>query len=89
MNGRVSDGGVWNRCQLKQLIGENRIGLPISDNLPYHIIGDDAFPLSTRLLKPYPQKSLFFDQNKRIFNYRYLFLYKSSKEVYLKIIFIL
>lgn len=38
MNGRVSDGGVWQRCQLRQLIDDNQIGLPNTIHLPYHII---------------------------------------------------
>lgn len=39
------------------------------EKLPLHIIGDDAFPLSEHLMKPYPQRHL--DHPKRIFNYRF------------------
>ena len=33
-----------------------------------YIVGDDAFPLNTRLMKPYPYRNL--EKEKRIFNYR-------------------
>ena len=43
--------------------------LPGRENpLPYVIVGDEAFPLKTYLLKPYPSRQL--DLSKRIFNYR-------------------
>lgn len=45
---------------------------PISengDNLPYCLVGDEAFPLKTYLLKPYPGKQNA-EHEKRIFNYR-------------------
>eukprot|EP00794_Sanderia_malayensis_P010419 gene10419-11510_t len=34
----------------------------------YHIIGDDAFPLSKNMMKPYPHRNL--ERLRRIFNYR-------------------
>ena len=36
--------------------------------LPYVIVGDDAFPLKSYLMKPYPHRQLLREQ--RIFNYR-------------------
>ena len=38
-----------------------------SCDIPYVCAGDDAFPLTTYMMKPYPQKDLSPD--KRIFNY--------------------
>ena len=38
------------------------------DDIPFISAGDDAFPLATYMMKPYPQKDL--SRNKRIFNYR-------------------
>ncbi|KAL7723542.1 hypothetical protein ACLKA6_000130 [Drosophila palustris] len=35
---------------------------------PYFLVGDDAFPLDTRIMKPYGSKALAKDE--RIFNYR-------------------
>ena len=39
-----------------------------SINVPYIAVGDDAFPLTTHLLKPFPMSALTSEQ--RIFNYR-------------------
>jgi hypothetical protein len=44
---------------------------PLPDRIkpvPYMIVGDDAFPLKTYLMKPYPSGNLPLTQ--RIFNYR-------------------
>ncbi len=40
----------------------------ISTKISYHVVGDDAFPLSTRSMKPYPYRNL--EKENRIFNYR-------------------
>jgi hypothetical protein len=37
-------------------------------NIPYMIVGDDAFPLKPYLMKPYPNRNLGITQ--RVFNYR-------------------
>jgi hypothetical protein len=37
-------------------------------NIPYMIVGDDAFPLKPYLMKPYPNRNLCITQ--RVFNYR-------------------
>ncbi|XP_031327434.1 uncharacterized protein LOC116171573 [Photinus pyralis] len=75
VNGRISDGGVFRDCTLSKAIQNNSLNFPqsrplpgSSNNVPYVIVADDAFPLSTRILKPYPQRGLSHD--KKIFNYR-------------------
>jgi len=75
-NGRVSDGGVWNKCSLSQAIEGGTISLPPPKCLPHgvqklpHIfVADDAFALKTNLMKPYPQKGL--DAEKRVYNYHH------------------
>eukprot|EP00795_Rhopilema_esculentum_P005764 gene5764-11043_t len=75
-NGRVSDGGVWNKCSLSRGIESGKICLPGPKNLPlgvekvpYVFVGDDAFALKPYLMKPYPQCGLTND--KRIYNYRH------------------
>lgn len=80
MNGRVSDGGVWGRCDLKEKLEDGTMNLPPPRNLPgtgvstpYHVVGDAAFPVGQHLLKPYSQKMVTGNQDRRIFNYRYFY----------------
>lgn len=74
-NGRVSDGGVFNNCELSRALQENTINLPPpkpltgrTKQVPYVVVGDDAFALKSYLMKPYP----FRNQPgiNRIYNYR-------------------
>lgn len=61
-NGIVSDGGVFQNCSLSTAL-EN-------DLLPdgHCLVGDDAFPLKTYLIKPY--NTLPLSKEEKIFNYR-------------------
>ena len=74
INGRNSDGGIWSQCGLKDALESNSLNLPRSTTLPgrnkkVHVCaGDDAFPLSSYMMKPYPQKKLTTE--KLVFNYR-------------------
>ena len=74
MNGRNSDGGAWAQSPLKMALENNTLNVPKSTplldgiDIPYVLVGDDAFPLSHYMMKPYPQKNLCSE--KRIFNYR-------------------
>lgn len=74
-NGRISDGGVFRNSTLSTALSENRLNIPPSRligngefNLPYTIVADDAFPLRSYIMKPYPSRNL--SRDKRIFNYR-------------------
>ena len=57
MNGRNPDGGNWNKTlnlpDPTPLPGRNYL-------LPYVCTGDDAFPLTAYMMKPYPQKKTEF-----------------------------
>lgn len=75
--GRCSDGGVWSNCKFYQdyISPENPLEIPppkpvpgYIGNMPYYLVGDDAFKLSPALLKPYPSSNLTRQQ--RIYNYR-------------------
>ena len=75
MNGRNSDGGNWSNSPLKSSLEKNTLNIPSAKPLPgrdqpipYVCTGDDAFPLSAYMMKPYPQKQLTLE--KRVFNYR-------------------
>ena len=76
-NGRISDGGVWNKCGLLKSLEDGSLNIPASkplpfgtDPVPHVLVGDDAFALRPFLMKPYPQRNLTIER--RIFNYRYV-----------------
>lgn len=74
-DGSLHDSAVYRKTKLHQMTN-NSINiwptdkkLPNSNTLfPHYFVGDAAFPLSTRLQRPYPGKSL--NKEKEIFNYR-------------------
>lgn len=72
-NGRNNDAGVFFQSKLSMVLREER-GLPknatIGNNrcLPYVVVSDDAFPLQTHLMKPYPYHSN--SREKQLFNSR-------------------
>ena len=64
-NGRISDGGIWNKSQLLKKLEEGSIGVPEDKPLPFgkervpHVlVGDDAFALRPFVMKPYPHRNL-------------------------------
>ena len=73
--GRQSDGSVFSNSSLNQSLLSNTINLPPPSNLPnteltlpYVFVGNEAFPLTPNLMRPFPGRNLSHD--KRIFNYR-------------------
>ncbi|XP_045510774.1 protein ALP1-like [Colias croceus] len=74
--GRISDGGVFNNSALMEKIYGNNTNFPTESCLPgrltkcpYVFIGDSAFALSTKIMKPYPGNPPHGSKN-RIFNKR-------------------
>lgn len=75
VTGRQSDGGTFSRSEMRKRFEEDRMGVPKSTSilnsdtvLPFVAVGDQAFPLTTYLITPYPESNkLSLDQ--RIFNY--------------------
>lgn len=74
--GRLSDGGVFNGEYFRKCLDDNTMHLPSPVNLPgrttetpFVFVADDAFPLSTHIMKPF---SGSYDKasKERIFNYR-------------------
>jgi len=75
-NGRAHDSTVFRESPLGIKLKTNTLNLPqpstlpgFNINMPYVIIGDDAFTLHTNLMKPYPERDL--TQERRICNYRF------------------
>jgi hypothetical protein len=73
--GKQSDGGIFRHSLLYQLLSRNNFSmpnskkLPLSDvELPFVILGDEAYPLFSYLLRPYPRRQL--NESQRLFNCR-------------------
>ena len=78
--GSISGRGVFKNTDLHLALETKQLGLPDPKPLPYCIdcsnidpvpfilVGDEAFPLSKYLMKPYAQRNL--DDERRIYNYR-------------------
>ena len=73
--GASADAGIFKESPLKRRLERGTLGLPPAEplpnddrDIPYFLVGDDAFPLQPWLLKPYPVRLL--NRPQRIFNYR-------------------
>lgn len=76
-NGRISDGGVFKNSSFHRALKSDGNALEIPApctlpggdvELPYVLVGDDAFAMGEHLMKPYAHKNL--SGVERIFNYR-------------------
>ena len=76
--GAESDGGVWVWTHLNTLFETQKANLPPPEILPqqsaeaakvpYFFVGDDAFPLRPRIMKPFQLRGL--TKEERVYNYR-------------------
>ena len=74
--GRHSDGGVLSNSTFGQALDSGKLSIPTGrplpgttqPTLPYVIVGDEAFPLKTNMMRPYPGRNL--EEPQAIFNYR-------------------
>jgi len=73
--GKQSGGGIFCYSSLYQLLSSinfnmpNARKLPLSDmELPFVILGDEAYPFLSYLMRPYPRRQL--TESQRLFNYR-------------------
>ncbi|XP_024893938.1 protein ALP1-like isoform X1 [Temnothorax curvispinosus] len=74
--GSESDGGILSRSDFGQSLYNGTLNIPAgtaclpgSDKkVSYYFVGDEAFQMSTHVMRPYPGRNL--NEQKRIFNYR-------------------
>jgi hypothetical protein len=73
---RSSDGGIFAHSELGKYL-ETRLGIPEDKQppgtayvAPHVIVGDEACPLKTYLMRPYPGSQSKVDNEKSLFNYR-------------------
>lgn len=74
-NGASSDAQIFNDCDLQECLLDGTLNIPADEplpgddrDIPYYLVGDDAFGIQTWLMKPFGQRGLSRPQ--RIFNYR-------------------
>lgn len=74
-NGRISDGGVFNKSSFATALESGSLHIPEpkplpsrNENVPFVLVADDAFALKPNIMKPYPGSGL--SSSNRIFNYR-------------------
>ncbi|XP_015374372.1 PREDICTED: uncharacterized protein LOC107169215 [Diuraphis noxia] len=75
--GKSSDGGIFSSSKMGKAFEKNKFNVPdgrvlpgTNEVLPYAIIGDEAFPLKSYILRPYPGIQIHRDETKKIFNER-------------------
>ncbi|XP_067006617.2 uncharacterized protein [Anabrus simplex] len=75
--GQNSDGSIFSKSIIGQKLESSTANVPTSTPLcssgepqPFVIVGDEAFPLKTYLLRPYSRYHLGGDESKKVFNYR-------------------
>lgn len=75
--GKNSDAGIFSNSKMGKAFEKNKFNVPdgralpgTNEVLPYAMIGDEAFPLKSYILRPYPGKQIHRDETKKIFNER-------------------
>lgn len=76
--GRNSDGGIFKTSPISYWLERDGINIPTAaplphdptqQKVPYFFVADNAFPLTRRVLRPYPMARI--TNEKRIYNYRH------------------
>ncbi|XP_064462319.1 uncharacterized protein LOC135372778 [Ornithodoros turicata] len=75
-HGSQSDGGIFAQSSLLKDVVSGEANIPPASplgnrsELPYFFVGDEAFPLKTFLMRPFPKRSIT-SMRQRVFNYRH------------------
>ncbi|XP_060871321.1 uncharacterized protein LOC132945564 [Metopolophium dirhodum] len=75
--GRFSDGNIFANSSLGKMLNSGSLQLPEPKPLPrqntgtpYVFVGDEAFPLMSNLMRPYPRARVTGNYENKVFNYR-------------------
>ena len=74
--GSNNDSGVLKNSKMGRMFARNEMNLPKAEkidgetwNTPYFLVGDEIFPLTTWLMRPFAGSSLI-NEKRKVFNYR-------------------
>lgn len=77
MLGSQSDSGIFNKSWFGRAILENSLDIPDDKCLPgsetvfpHFFVGDEAFPLRSTMMRPFPGRTTVLPQDVKVFNYR-------------------
>ncbi|CAH1997034.1 unnamed protein product [Acanthoscelides obtectus] len=75
--GRFSDGNVFSNSGLGMKLSNGTLEIPPPKSLPgeefdipYVFVGDEAFPLTKNLMRPFPKRQVNNNYRNKVFNYR-------------------
>jgi len=76
--GKCSDGGIFKNSVIGECMLSESIDFPepveidnVNGPIPFHIVADEAFPLLTNLMRPFPGRGKHsLPKNHATFNYR-------------------
>lgn len=70
--GRNSDGGILSNSKLGEKLQSNQLEIPPNKclpgttcNAPHVFVGDEAFPLSQNIMRPFPSDQVSHDREKK------------------------
>lgn len=68
--GSMNDAAIWQQSSLKKALDRGALHLPDKGGkVEYHFLGDDIFPLTCNLMKPYT-RSGHLGLKEKVYNYR-------------------
>jgi hypothetical protein len=77
--GSEGDSAVFRKCEFGRSLFEGRLKIPSSlpvhgRDIPHVFLGDDAFPLTEHIMKPYKpkKKGALLAKDEAVFNYRFV-----------------
>ena len=86
-NVRVNDGVVWNKCDFLKALEKQDLSIPNPrylprgvQRIPFVLIGDDAFMLSTYMMKSYSQQNLIIER--RVYNCKHSRARRTSENMF-------